>query len=179
MTKNIDTLASVIAKQNSSSAEQVTGDAKRKFMAGYEKFLTTHAAAAILQPFMPRKNAQKWLLLDAQHQPIIPVLSIDGENFYRWVELANFAIKILGANADDVPFPSAGIVERRGEDRRASFRRRGRKQVALSTGIERRCDFGADRRINANLDRRKNIENYGALTDKYESKAANESPYHN
>jgi len=141
MTKNIDALAPAVAKQKS--------------LAANDKFLTTRAAAAILQPFMPSKNAQTWLLLDSQHEPIIPSLSIEGENLYRWVDLANFAIKTLGARLDDIPLPDANVVERRGEERRAGYRRRAHRQVQLSNGIERRSDYSADRRLNSSPDRRK------------------------
>lgn len=57
---------------------------------GGERFLTEAEAAAMLQPFMPHKNALTWLSGDRRSNPIIPFNRLDGEIHYREADLVTF-----------------------------------------------------------------------------------------
>jgi len=120
-----------------------------------ETYFTVHAAAAFLQPFIPRKNAKAWLIKDAQHTPLIPFLDIDGEILYRWTDLLHVAVNVLGASINTIQSPVPGIIERRGGEERSCHDQRLRGEITLASGIERRRHVTGDRRRSNHGDRRR------------------------
>ncbi|MES2355526.1 MAG: hypothetical protein V4568_14215 [Pseudomonadota bacterium] len=157
MTQNIDisVLLAIANQERHDPTALINMYATRKASAGQERFLTTHAAAAFIQPFIPRKNAHAWLLLDAQNEPMVPVLKLVGVNLYRWTDLVHFVITKLGASAEFAQPSGDAVIERRGGERRHAHRQRVREEIRLADGIERRHELRVDRRLAVCADRRK------------------------
>jgi hypothetical protein len=86
---------------------------------GGEIFLDESEAAAMLQPFMPNKDARAWLSSDRRFNPVIPVSHFDGEIYYREADLVTFVRYSMRAK----PLPRS-LVRRRIEDRRQMTERR-------------------------------------------------------
>ena len=119
-----------------------------------ERFVTLSEAAALLQPYMPGKNAVAWLVRDSQYDPMIPCHAREGQNWYRRADLAQFVQKTFGGSATFNDMANKMLIERRGHERRAGFDRRQRLEVRLAPGIERRRGDGTDRRSGRGFDRR-------------------------
>ena len=84
-----------------------------------DKFLNEGEAAAMLQPFMPNKDALSWLGTDRRSNPVIPSSRLDGEIYYREADLVTFVRYSLRTK----PLPRA-LVRRRMSDRRQMEERR-------------------------------------------------------
>ncbi len=115
----------------------------------YSQRLNAVDASALLQRFMPRKNALEWLSHDRKIDPVIPFSMQAGNIFYDRRELEYFVSHCL-VNQQPV-----NLSERRNRsDRRYQEERRRQPNVRLSLVAKRRRFVAPDRRASVARDRR-------------------------
>jgi hypothetical protein len=121
--------------------------------------LTEQEAIAFLQPHMPNKSVNVWLAHDRHHDPIIPFFLVQGQPCYLESDLAIFVTRTLNTSARFVRLNNRLYL-----DRRKSFDRRkhdGRRPAAggiSRQGIKRRRRGDMGSRLQAELDRRANVD---------------------
>lgn len=118
------------------------------------QLLTVRGAAALLQRYMPSRDALSWLLRDTTCDPVIPFVTRDNQLFYRRADVVSFAINKLGAPTRIAAIEDMTDAERRRRDRRMTHDRRRRLEVPLAPGIERRRYAQSSRRFGNGYDRR-------------------------
>jgi hypothetical protein len=121
--------------------------------------LTEQEAIVFLQPHMPNKSVNVWLAHDRHHDPIIPFFLVQGQPCYLESDLAIFVTRTLNTSARFVRLNNRLYL-----DRRKSFDRRkhdGRRPAAggiSRQGIKRRRRGDMGSRLQAELDRRANVD---------------------
>ena len=118
------------------------------------QIVTVRGAAALLQRYMPSKDALSWLLRDTTYDPVIPFVTRDKQLLYRRADVVSFAINKLGAPAGAAAMSDMTTAERRRKERRLLHDRRQRLEVPLAPGIERRRYAQSNRRFGNGYDRR-------------------------
>ena len=121
-----------------------------------EKLLPLRAAASLLQPYMPGKDALSWLMRDSRHDPLIPCVIRGRQVLYFRSDLAQFVQKTFSVSATFLNMEEKNLIDRRTEERRKGQERRQRLEVRLTPGVERRRGDGEDRRYGRDFDRRNN-----------------------
>lgn len=115
----------------------------------FSRRLDPVAASALLQRFMPSKNALQWLNHDREIDPVIPFARQAGNILYNSRDLEYFVSHCL-LNRQRV-----NLSERRTRaDRRYQEDRRRQPNVRLSPVAERRRFIAPDRRASIATDRR-------------------------
>jgi len=114
-----------------------------------EKFVNAAQAAALLQPYMPTKNATAWLENDRAHEPVIAFARMNGEIIYRETDLLAF----IGHFMEHSPI-HRNQERRKENDRRAGIERRIALETHLRQGVERRSHSALERRLRGCIDRR-------------------------
>lgn len=103
-------------------------------------------AAKLLQEFMPNRDARRWLLTDARHDPVIPRILRAGEPHYDMNDLAAFVVRFLDPMAHLHGVPRGVQLQGSQLDRRRNSDRRMNPPLLLGAGIERRDYSRGDRR---------------------------------
>jgi hypothetical protein len=113
------------------------------------RWVRADEASALLQRFMPSKQASAWLETDRKVDPKIPFYFSQGNVVYQSRDLEQFVRHCLAPNSQ------VDFSERRARsDRRRATDRRHNAEVRLSAVAERRRAHSIDRRGSRALDRR-------------------------